>query len=356
MTCKWQVEIDDYATRVLERHWPAVPRWRDIADFIADAEHSGRKGRESVGLRTAAAMPSEKLAVDLICGGPPCQPVSLAGKRKAMADERWLWDSFREVVQIIRPQYVLVENVPGLLSADAGRAFGNILRDLAILGYDATWDVLPAAAFGAPHLRKRAFLVANANEKRLEGTKPQQERDLQLLGIGNQGILGAGWRSVEPTVRRGDHGVPFELDFIGRLNDEQSYDSEANATGIWTDIAIRFLRSVWEYQELAKASPELFQDRVLASVPEVSYGNTHGGWYVGARLEKDESLRDLWQEFYAFPLEGEIMLESLLKRIRQEKRKQAVENRVDRLRTLGNAVVPHVAEWIGRRIIRMDVK
>lgn len=217
-------------------------------------------------------------------------------------------------------------------------------------------DVLPAAAFGAPHLRKRAFLVANANEKRLEGTKPQQERDLQLLGIGNQGILGAGWRSVEPTVRRGDHGVPFELDFIGRLNDEQSYDSEANATGIWTDIAIRFLRSVWEYQELAKASPELFQDRVLASVPEVSYGNTHGGWYVGARLEKDESLRDLWQEFYAFPLEGEIMLESLLKRIRQEKRKQAVENRVDRLRTLGNAVVPHVAEWIGRRIIRMDVK
>ena len=69
-----------------------------------------------------------------------------------MADERWLWDEFCRIIGVLRPRYVLVENVRGLLSTNSGRAFGTVLRDLASLRYDVEWQVLPAAAFGAPHI------------------------------------------------------------------------------------------------------------------------------------------------------------------------------------------------------------
>lgn len=136
MRCAWQVEIDDYATRVLCKHWPDVPRFRDV---------------RSVGLHNLPA-------VDLICGGFPCQPHSTSGRRRAGADERDLWPEYARIIRELRPRYVLAENVPGLLSSDDGRFFGAILRDLAQLGYDAEWSMLPACALGAPHTRERVFI------------------------------------------------------------------------------------------------------------------------------------------------------------------------------------------------------
>jgi DNA (cytosine-5)-methyltransferase 1 len=247
MQCKWQVEIDDYATKVLEKHWPDVPRWRDIADFIADAAECTDQRRKSQSVeRQFPKGDGQSLAVDLICGGFPCQPVSVAGRRRGMADERWLWDAFREVVSILRPRYVLAENVPGLLSAaDAmgrrGALFGGILRDLVQLGYDARWGVLPAAAFGAPHLRQRVFFVAYAASKRSNTRRTQcegQQRIVAPVGRGesaadpnttrlprrereNSGgvrqdhraqLIGDDWRSVEPTIRRGNSRLPHRVD------------------------------------------------------------------------------------------------------------------------------------------------
>lgn len=103
-------------------------------------------------------------AVDLIAGGFPCQDVSLAGERKGLKGERsTLWTEFARIIGEIKPRWVLVENVPGLLSSDSGRFLGNILRDLASFSYDAEWDCIPAAAVGAPHIRERIFLVAYPN-------------------------------------------------------------------------------------------------------------------------------------------------------------------------------------------------
>jgi len=142
MECTWQVEIDDYCTKVLTKHWPKVPKHKDIRDC-------GRHNLE---------------AVDLICGGFPCQPVSLAGRRQAQADPRWLWPEFARVIRELRPKYVLVENVPGLYSAGGS----EVLADLAESGYDAEWDAIPAAAFGATHLRYRIFIVAYPKRNGLE--------------------------------------------------------------------------------------------------------------------------------------------------------------------------------------------
>lgn len=149
MVCKWQVEIDDYCNKVLEAHWPDVSKYREVRDVKGEDLES----------------------VDLICGGFPCTPISVAGERKAQEDKRWLWPEFARIIRDLRPRYVLVENVPGLrYKTKSGAApMGDILGDLASLGYDAEWESIPAAAFGAPHLRYRVFIVAYANGERWSG-------------------------------------------------------------------------------------------------------------------------------------------------------------------------------------------
>lgn len=145
MVCKWQVEINPFCQRVLFKHWPDVKRYGDIKDIDF----------------------TQVEKVDIICGGFPCQPTSLSGKRLAQNDERWLWPEFARAIRNIRPSYVVVENVPGLLSA----GFDDVLRDLAAGGYNAEWQLLSAAAFGAPHQRERVFIVAYANGNRFSFPK-----------------------------------------------------------------------------------------------------------------------------------------------------------------------------------------
>jgi DNA (cytosine-5)-methyltransferase 1 len=147
MRCRWQVEIDPYCCRVLEKHWPDVRRYEDVKEIRWE----------------------EVEPVDLVAGGFPCQPVSVAGKQLREDDDRWLWPEFRRCLGVVRPAYVLVENVPGLLTG----GMGTVLGELAELGYDAEWETLPAAAFGAPHLRFRVFLVAQ--ERRPPGRVPDAD-------------------------------------------------------------------------------------------------------------------------------------------------------------------------------------
>lgn len=140
---KWQIENDEYARRVLAKHWPDVERFSDIV--------------------TVANPPP----VDVICGGFPCQDVSLAGARRGLKGERsTLWGEMFRLVCEVKPRWVVAENVPGLLSSDGGRFFGNILRDLASIGFNAEWDCIPAGSIGAHHVRDRVFLLAYTTSKR----------------------------------------------------------------------------------------------------------------------------------------------------------------------------------------------
>lgn len=143
-----QCENNQYAMKVLEKHWPHVPKWRDIHDLSA-VNFRARTGLD---------------AVDIISGGFPCQPHSVAGKRKASADERDLWPEFRRIIGELRPRWVVGENVRGLLSSENGRFFRGILRDLAELGYDAGWCVISASEVGAPHRRGRVAIVAQTRK------------------------------------------------------------------------------------------------------------------------------------------------------------------------------------------------
>lgn len=145
-----QVELGEYQTAVLARHWPNVERWQDVRDFTI---HSFE---ERTGIGTGE--------VNLLTGGPPCQPFSLAGNRRASGDERDMWPEYFRVVGEIRPRWCVAENVRGLLTAEDGRYFRGILRQFTDLGYCVAWGLIRACDAGAPHQRERICFVAHTNK------------------------------------------------------------------------------------------------------------------------------------------------------------------------------------------------
>jgi DNA (cytosine-5)-methyltransferase 1 len=248
MKCVWQVEIDDYATRVLEKHWPDVRRWRDVRTFPPE--------------------PAEEWRCDLIAGGFPCQGISLAGKGDGIRAKRsGLWNEFVRVVRVLRPRYWLVENVAAILA----RGMGTVLGDISESGYDAEWAVLSAASVGAPHIRERVFILGHLPDTG-SGRGP---RDELCTGGNISGLCGEILADAASIRRNRDRTKPR---IIGTRKAKGRLSQFARSNG----------RSQW--------STEPDVGRVADGIP----------------------------------------------------------HRVDRLRCLGNAVVPQVAEWIGRRIVEAE--
>jgi DNA (cytosine-5)-methyltransferase 1 len=149
-------EIEDYPVKVLNKNFPGVLVHRDIREL---------DGKEYKG-------------IDIITGGFPCQPHSLAGKRLASEDSRDLWGEMYRVICEARPEWIVAENVPGLLSSESGRYFGRVLRDLDQAGYCVQWFCIPASAVGAWHKRERIWIVANSMfSGRNRGAKEQENLD-----------------------------------------------------------------------------------------------------------------------------------------------------------------------------------
>jgi len=271
MVCKWQVEIDDYATRVLAKHWPNVHRERDIR---ACGKHNLQP-------------------VDVICGGFPCQDISYAGHGAGLDGERsGLFFEAIRVVRELRPRFVVLENVAALLTRGLDRVCGT----LAEIGYDGEWHCISAAAVGAPHIRDRVFVIAYAEgerrgTRRTRGVAGTCKRQEDAAVLANSDGDGCPWREErnrktkdrQPTSRRCD-----PVRFCDDVSD--SACQLRNGSGIWTEQT---------------------------------------GWPEFAN-------RDWWE---TEPAVGRVA--------------NGVSNRVDRLRGLGNAVVPQVAEWIGRRIMEV---
>lgn len=236
----WQAEIDPFCCKVLKKHWPKVVNHGDIKN-----------------IEWQQVEPP-----DIICGGYPCQPFSTAGKRRGENDPRHLWPNMLDAICNLRPRYVLMENVRGHLSM----GFGTVLGDLARIGFNAEWQVLPASAFGAPHRRDRVFIVAYPNGERLE--RPGAEQQATGFARGSKNAHGF-MADTESGERRGPQ--PHDLSTI--------------------------------YGQTAKLGKPFG-----ASGPNANWWETE-------------------------PNVGRVA--------------NGVPNRVDRLRGLGNAVVPQVAEFIG---------
>jgi DNA (cytosine-5)-methyltransferase 1 len=338
LTCRWQVEIDDYCSRLLAKHWPEVKRYRDV--------------------RTVQAADLE--SVDLICGGFPCQPVSVAGRRKRQDDERWLWPEFARIVRDLRPRWVLIENVPGLLSGDWAdledpstdavwrSGMSDVLGELARCRYDAEWDCIPAAALGAPHLRYRTFIVAYPAELGTwissTGQRPEGKRTPDIDGPGEiPDVERSGWDSTW-CVRPGK-----ETGARSPAGTSRSDSFSADVAGIgregWgTGIQETWTRRITPWRELgrifADAPSALFREGQRQAIPE-GRDRTRGGKperHYCRRPPEDEISGSGWWA-------SEPHLVRMV---------HGVPHRVDRIRGLGNAVIPQVAEWIGCKILEAE--
>jgi DNA (cytosine-5)-methyltransferase 1 len=269
MHIAWQCETDAFCRAVLARHWPGVPCYPDV---------------RTLDERTPA--------VDVVCGGFPCQPVSLAGRGLGAADERWLWPEFARAVRLLRPRYVLVENVPGLFT----RGFDLVLADLAALGYDAEWTCIRAADVGAPHLRERVWIVANAARDAEAGAAAQPGPERERAWPGSQSGRARALADADEERRR---GRPGQLGQGRRPEPTDGGQTVADAA---------------ERADVRGVAPS-----ILGHLP------------LGAAGGRDS---DPW---LAEPDVGRVA--------------PRVSARVDRLRALGNALVPQIAELIGRRLM-----
>jgi len=252
----WQVEKEPFCRSVLERHWPNTKRYDDV--------------------RTVGAHNLEP--VDVLCGGFPCQDISIAGKGEGLHGERsGLWWEFHRLINDLRPRVAVMENV----SAITIRGLSAVVGSLAEIGYDCQWTIISAAQCGAPHLRRRWFGVAYPDSIRCgTGSHPEREHQHRVHGKGDttQGIQQRSeWQS----------------------GPGQNSDAATHTIGTRTQV---------------QTEGEQSSQQMLRSTSQ-----TH------------------WE---GFPTQSFVC-----------RRNDGVPNRVDRLKALGNAVVPQCAEWVGQQIV-----
>lgn len=273
--CEWA----DYQTKVLEKHWPTVPRWRDIRTLTKESFY------EKTGLRT----------VDIVSGGFPCQPFSQAGKHGGKDDDRYLWPEMLRVISEIRPTWVLGENVPGIVNM----ALDTVLADLENAGYEAEALLVPACGVDAPHRRERVAILAHAYGKQL-GKHGVAEDSREDGGTGphyGRGAAGAecGKLQGEPGTVGVAHGLRSAV---------HKTDSYADGNG----LSRRMSEPILETPFTICSSREREREPGLRWSPA------------------EPGVQPPWEDWLPEPELDRVV--------------DGLPNRVDRLKCLGNAVVP----------------
>jgi DNA (cytosine-5)-methyltransferase 1 len=282
-------EFDPFCQKVLAKHWPNVPCYPDVREL------------------TKEQLDADGITADLICGGYPCQPFSTAGKRAGAGDDRHLWPEMYRLIRAIRPRWVLAENVAGHINM----GLDNVLSDLEAANY-AWWAfVIPACAVDAKHRRDRVWIVAHSEGERAmrePGNIRQEDggsgRSLQGQSFGSGDVAHA---ELPQEERQQQHGGEI-LSNEKTIRPSCGGDALANAG---SERLAEQLRA--GFRSIQKTSSTLAR------------GSVDGGAPAG------------WREWEPEPNVGRVA--------------NGVPMRVDRLKSLGNAVVPQVVEQIGRAIM-----
>lgn len=357
----WFVEKDPYCQIILGKHWPEIPIYGDIRqlDF------------------------SRLQQPDMLTGGFPCQPLSVAGKRKGKEDERWLWSDYAQAIRILRPRLVFVENVPNLTSFN--EEFGQILSDLAACGYDAEWNCVRASDVGAPHRRERIFIIGyNPNAIRRSWENEEKPTLQERENADTDRISDVAYPRCEGIQqRRLSRDVSEESrESSGMGRDELSKEQELKSpiladtnrsrfgrTNIANEINRPIIQPAGQTRnefgksgnDVADAAKSGLQGSILRRESEIEteksasrrgekVSNSDSARRSRERIFRATSNRDSW--WTVEPCLGDVVdgLPPELARgfIRVA---MGVPERVNKLRALGNAVVPQCAEAIGKMIL-----
>lgn len=355
---KWQVEIDEHASKVLRKHWPSVARWKNVKTF--------------------PPRPIKDWQVDVIAGGFPCQDLSFAGRGAGLEGERsGLFHEIIRVARIIRPRAIVLENVAALYV----RGLDVVLGELAQIGYDAEWHCISASSVGAPHKRDRVFIIAwDTNGEYDDSIREVQERSAtkssrsganlrdangdskpagsvhaeapELQGnlanassSGNWGEPGnaSGQRrestdARQPTVVRQGNG---QIETDGIEPGGKAEPNPTEAVGNAPSIGVQRFGAGWLKIAQAHAGEK------LPVRPSVEFSDANGERLQGGTTKHENAthageLRGSSGEWHYWDFEPDVGRVAY-----------GVPGRSHRLKGLGNAVVPQCAQVIATRLLEI---
>jgi len=311
-------EKEAFCKADLKKNWPDIPCHDDVTQ-LNGSEYAGR--------------------ISVICGGFPCQDISLAGTGRGLAGERsGLWREYHRIIKETRPEWVIIENVSALRS----RGLDEVLRSLAEIGYDAEWHCLPACAIGAPHRRDRIWIMAYPQSQRYTCGEPaneaSQEREIEGGGEAQ------GMRLTEPSdTHRVRNDTPVaHANETGRMRQRQAQPEERRSDLIASGRG----------EEMAHAYYPRLQGRISAILQERA--SERAAWSSSALADPQSAIsegngaeQDWSQDRLTDPSWWQ--LEPNVGRVAN-----GVPARVDRIKALGNAIVPQIAQVIGQAIMEYE--
>jgi len=363
MTCTWQVDNDHHCTEVLNKYWLDVQKYGEI------------KGVGRYNLET----------VDLICGGFPCQDVSVAGKRVGLAGKRsGLWFEFHRVLEELRPNLVIIENVPGLLSSNKGKDLAIILRGLEKLGYHVAGRVLDAQYFGVAQRRRRLFLIGSLGtyscikilfepESLSWDPSPSRQKGTVAPTIpasgagtsrtGNERTEEAQMMVIAP-LRSRQHSPGINVPGRGGEDNENLVVAKTLARGKRNDPTFEDFLVAHSIRPRS-GMPQGWNSNLVGTLQPVGGGPDDNDAQARHLIVWDNAQGDPNAEeaeiFYALnPQANQGVGVRRLTPLECERLQGFPDGWTEghsdtqRYKMLGNAVVPQVAEWIGRRIIEFD--
>ena len=316
-------EKDPYCRKILAKHWPDLTIHEDIRNL------DGKKYRNSI---------------DLVAGGFPCQPFSVAGKRKGADDDRHLWPEMLRVIKEAKPRWVIGENVFGFINM----ALDDVQADLEREHYEVRKFVLPAVAVDARHRRDRIFLVAYSNSPAVWNLPERQEIGRNNVQAGRQAIT----PHDGPSQSMANTNSPWELQQKG--DQQESWRWSGNSS---QDVANSYGEGLEIGQDLRENhEQELSPSERSGSERREDVANSHG-----TRSEAGLSGQESWQEGNSGELDHQGHQQSWREEVREWPAEpcvgrvaDGVPNRVDRIKGLGNAVVPQLIQAIGELVIEAD--
>ena len=334
-------EIDKYCTLLLQKHWKGVKIYNDVKKIT-------KEGFEADGIESP----------DIITGGFPCQPFSVAGKQKGTSDDRHLWPEMFRIIKAFKPRFVIGENVPGIVNIQDGVVFETVCTDLESQGYEVQPFNIPAAAVGAPHQRKRIWIIATLGDSKYNGSSTNE------IGRRNEEIN-------EWTKKR--QNSPFEFERTSRSKDNETMENSGrtlrqgsklfntNEDEIREENANQHQRSSSPSESnvantdtrLGNGENEEIQTgRNTSNISSSEMANTNSEGLEGLRQSSSQFNETSSSTSRSEERQGQVdqgwwSVEPNVGRVAH-----GVSGRVHRLRGLGNSIVPQIAEEIGKAIIK----